>query len=210
MMLLERDEGLLTDALDRAEDLLKRTEKANGRYSESEKQNRRVFLSNKAQLDETLGHFDDEIAAYKELKTILPTNDGRIDRSIVDAYRAAKNLDKALEYCDQALKEYPDSVPLKLAHADLIAEKGRVDEGIKALQQMTKGTDEDLEVLSTMANIYQRAKKTEEAQNIAETIVKQFPDNSGAYFQEGAIYERIKKFNEAERAFRKALDLGER
>jgi len=207
MMLLERDEGLLTDALDRAEDILKRTEKANGRYSESEKQNRRVFLSNKAQLDETLGHFDDEIAAYKELKTILPKNDGRIDRSIVDAYRAAKNLDKALEYCDQALKEYPDSVPLKLAHADIIAEKGRVDEGIKALQQMTKGSDEDLEILSTMANIYQRAKKTEEAQNIAETIVKQFPQSPGAYFQEGAIYERMKKFNEAERAFRKALDL---
>ena len=58
-----------------------------------------------------------------------------------------------------------------------------------------------------MANIYQRAKKGEEAQNIAETIVKQFPDNSNAYFQQGAIYERLKKYNEAERAFRHALDI---
>jgi tetratricopeptide (TPR) repeat protein len=207
MVLLERDEGLLTDALDRVQDILKRTEKANGRYSESDKQNRRVFLSHQAQIDEELGRYEDEIAVWKELKTIMPSNDGRIDRSIVDAYRASKNLDKALEYSEQALKEHPDSTALKLARADMIAEKGRLEEGIKALQQMTKGTDEDLEVLSMMANVYQRAKKSDEAQNIAETIVKQFPDNPTAYFQEGAIYERIKKYNEAERAFRKALDL---
>jgi tetratricopeptide (TPR) repeat protein len=207
MMLLERDEGLLPDALDRVQDILKRTAKANGRYTEGEKQNRRVFLGHAAQLEETLGRYDDEIATWKELKSIMPTNDGRVDRSIVDAYRASKNLDKALEYCEQALKEHPDSVTLKLAHADIVAEKGHVEEGIKALQQMTKGTDDDLEILSTMANIYQRAKKTDEAQSIAETIVKQFPDNSGAYFQQGAIYERGKKYTEAERAFRKALEI---
>ena len=207
MMLLERDEGLLTDALSRLQDILKRTEKANGQYSESEKQNRRVFLTHETQIDELLGRYDDEIAALKELKPLMPSNDGRIDRSIIDAYRAEKNLDKALEYCEQALKENPTSVPLKLAHADMVAEKGHVDEGIKELQQMTKGTDDDLDVLSAMASIYQRAKKSDEAQNIAETIVKQFPNNSGAYFQEGAIYERMKKFNEAERAFRKALDI---
>jgi tetratricopeptide (TPR) repeat protein len=207
MMELERDEGLLADALSRVQDILKETAKTNGRYNESEKQNRRVFLVKQAEIEELIGHYDDEIATWKELKSIMPANDGKVDRSIIDAYRASKNLDKALEYSEQALKEHPDSESLKLVHADMIAEKGHLDEGIKALQQMTKGTDDDLEVLATMANIYQRAKKADEAQNIAETIVKQFPQSSSAYFQQGAIYERIKKFNEAERAFRKALDL---
>jgi len=207
MMLLERDEGLLNDALGRVNDIVKKTEKANGRYSESDKQNRSVFLVHQAQIDELLGRYDDEIAAWKDLKTIKPSNDGRIDRSIVDAYRTSKNLDKALAYCEQALKESPNAAPLHLAHADMIAEKGHVDEGIKELQQLTKGTDQDLEVLSTMANIYQRAKKFDEAQNIADQIVKQFPNESSAYFQQGAIYEKQKKYTEAERAFRKALDI---
>src|SRR5207244_2253953 len=101
-----------------------------------------------------------------DLKAISPDDDGGIDRSIIDAYRASKNLDKALAYSEQALKDKPDSLPLKLAHADMIAEKGRVDEAIKALQQMTKGTDQDEEILSTMANVYQRAKRSDDAQTI--------------------------------------------
>jgi tetratricopeptide (TPR) repeat protein len=207
MMLLESDEGLLADALERANDILVRTKHTNGRYSESEKQNRRVFLTHAIQISESLGHYDDEIAALNDLKAITPDTEGRIDRNIVDAYRASRNLDKALAYCEQALKDNPGSLALALVHADIIAEKGRLEEGIKALQQLTKGSEDDLEVLSTMANIYQRAKKFDEAQTIAETIVRQFPDNPGAYFQQGSVYERQKKYTEAEKAFRKALEI---
>jgi len=207
MMLLERDEGLLNDALTRVNDILKKTEHANAKYSEAEKQNRRVFLSHQAQIRNALGQYDDEIAAWTALKPLMPSNDGRVDRSIVDAYRNGKNPEKALAYCEQALKETPNSFPLQLVHADLIAEKGRVDDGIRELQQLTKGTEQDLEVLGTMANIYQRAKKTDDAQKIAEQIVKQFPNDSSAWFQQGAIYEKQKKYVEAEKAFRKSLDI---
>src|SRR5262245_7389284 len=57
MMLLERDEGLLSEALDRIADLLKRTDRANGRYSESEKQNRRMFLGHRIHIDELIGRY---------------------------------------------------------------------------------------------------------------------------------------------------------
>jgi tetratricopeptide (TPR) repeat protein len=207
MMQLERDEGLLEDAFDRISDIVKRTERANGRYSESEKQNRRVFLTNMVQISETLGRFDDEVTALTAMKAVTDDKDGRLDRSIVDAYRSAKNTDRAIAYAEQALKENPNSVSLRLVHADMIAEKGRVDEAIKSLRDITKGSPQDLEVLVTMANIYQRAKKNDEATTIAESLVKQFPDDVNAYFQQGAIYERQKKYAEAERAFRKALDL---
>jgi tetratricopeptide (TPR) repeat protein len=207
MMLVERDEGLLEDAFDRIADIVRRTERANGSYSESEKQNRRVFLTNQAQISETLGRYDAEIKALTDLKAVSPNTDGRIDRSIVDAYRAAKNTDKALTHCEQALKQNPDSVPLRLAQADMLAEKGRVDDAIRSLRDLTKGAPQDLEVLVAMANIYQRAKKNDEALAIAESIIKQFPNDANAYFQQGAIYERQKKYTEAERAFRKALEL---
>ncbi len=205
MMLLERDEGMMAEAADRIADILKKSELP--RYSESDKQNRRVFLGHQVQLNELLGRYDEEIKALMELKAVSPNSEGRLDRSIVEAYRAAKNPDKALAHSEQALKEFPDSVDLKLTHADLIAEKGRVDEAVRAIQQLKNGSDQDLEVLSTLANVYNRAKKYDEAQAVAESIVKQFPTLPGAYFQQGSIYERQKKFTEAERAFRKALDL---
>jgi len=44
-VLLDRDEGLLEDALKRTSDILKKTDRANGRYSESERQNRQIFMT---------------------------------------------------------------------------------------------------------------------------------------------------------------------
>ncbi len=207
MMLLEREEGMIEEANQRTTDILKRTEHSNGRYTESEKQNRRMFLRHQAQMNDSLGKYDEEIKALEALKAITPNTDGIIDKSIVDAYRSARNLDRAIAYCEQALKESPNSVPLKLVHADMIAEKGRVDEAIRSLKEMTKGTEQDMDVLGSMANVYLRARKFDEAQTVADTIVKQFPQESNAWFQQGSIYEKQKKFTEAEKAFRKALDL---
>ena len=80
-----------------------------------------------------LARYDDEVKSLQELKSITPNSNGAIDRSIVDTYRAAKNLDKALAYCEEALKTQPDAIPLQLARADIIAEKGRTDEAIRSL-----------------------------------------------------------------------------
>ena len=54
-----------------------------------------------------------------------------------------------------------------MVHADVIAEKGKLDEGIKALQQLQKGNDDDLEILSAMVGVYQRARKYDQAQGVS-------------------------------------------
>ena len=207
MVLLEKEEGMLAEASERLDDVLNRTEKSDGRYSESEKENRRLFLRHQAQMHDSLGKYDEEIKALEAIKAITPNTGGILDKSIVDAYRAAKNLDRAISYSEQALKENPNSLPLKLVHADMIAEKGRVDEAIRTLRELTSGREEDMDIMGTMANIYIRAKRFDDAQTIAEAIVKQFPKDANAFFQQGSIFERQKKFPEAERAFRSALAL---
>ncbi len=205
-VLLERDEGRLPEAIARVTDILKLGERANGRYSEGEKQNRRIFLTNLALLNTTVGNHGAAIQAFTELKTISSDTD-RIDALIAEAYRSAKQIDKALEYSEQALKAAPDSRDLLLTHADLIAEKGRVDEGIRNLQRLTRGNEGDLAVFSTMANIYSRARKWDQAQDVVNTAVRRFPENENVYLLQGSLYEQQKKFNEAERAFRKALEI---
>ena len=105
------------------------------------------------------------------------------------------------------MKESPDSRELQIMYAEVLGDRGRVDEGIRNLQRLSTGSDEDFDVLSTMASIYERAKKFNEAQSVLDTAVKRFPEDDRVYFIQGALYEKQNKVNEAERAFRKALEI---
>jgi len=207
LVMLDHDEGRLEDALKRTNDILKKTEKTNGRYAEAEKQSRRIFLVQQGMLDRDLGNYEAAVRTFQDVKSLTNEKDGRIDAVIIETYRMAKNPDKALQYSDQALVENPGNRQLQMIHADLLAEKGRLDEGIKSLQQLEKGTNEDLDVLSAMVSVYQRAKKFDLAQNVLNTATQRFSDDEQVYFMQGSLYEKQKKFNEAEKAFRKALEL---
>jgi tetratricopeptide (TPR) repeat protein len=207
LLMLDRDEGRLDDAVKRANDILKKTERPNGRYSESEKQNRRLFLMYQGTLNQMLGNYDAAIRAFLEMKTLSNENDGRVDGLIIETYRTAKSLDKSIQYAEQVLADNPDNRSLKIVHADLIAEKGRVDEGIKALQQLQKGDDGDLEILSTIVGIYQRAKKFDQAQSAMNSAIQRFPNEPQVYFLQGSLSEKQKKYDDAEKAFRKSLEL---
>jgi tetratricopeptide (TPR) repeat protein len=207
LVLLDRDRGHIEDALRLANDLLKKTEKTNGRYTEGEKQNRRIFLINQGMLNQTLGNYNDAVGTFEEAKTLANEKDGRMDALIIETYRMAKNLEKAQQYSEQALAAAPNNRQLQMVHADIIAERGKVEDGIKALQQMQKGNDEDLEVFSAMVSIYQRAKRFDDAQNVLNKAMQRFPNEEQVYFLQGSVYEKQKKDKEAEKAFRKALEL---
>ena len=207
LVMLDRDEGRLEDALKRANEILKKTEKPNGRYTEAEKQNRRIFLINQGILNQTLGNYDAAIRTFLDVKALTNEKDGRVDGLIIDSYRSTKNLDKAIQHADQVLAESPDNRQLKMVRADLIAEKGKIDEGIKTLQQMQKGGEDDLEILSTMVGIYQRAKKYDQAQNVLTAATQRFPNEEQVHFLQGSLYEKQKKYDDAEKAFRKALEI---
>lgn len=206
VVLLDRDEGFLEDALKRVADILKKTERTSGRYTDAEKQNRRVFLMHQGLINSTLGNYNEAIRVFTDLKSLTEKN-GSVDALIVDTYRTSKNLDKALQYCEQALSEVPASRQLQMLRADLIAEKGRVDEGIKALEKLSKNTNEDFDLLSAMTSIYQRARKYDDAQNVLNTALRRFPGDERVYFLQGALFEKQKKFGEAEQQFRKALEI---
>ena len=205
-VLLDRDEGFLEDALKRTSDILKKTDRANGRYSESERQNRQIFMTHQAILHGLLGNYAEADREFSELKTLAGGKDPRFDLMVIETYQKGKLLDKALQRSEQALAESPDNRQLQIVRADLIAEKGRVDEGVKALQKLMKGTKEDLDVLSAITSIYQRARKFDEAQNTLNQALQRFPNEEQVYFMQGALYEKMNKVNDAEKAFRKALE----
>jgi tetratricopeptide (TPR) repeat protein len=207
LYLVDRDEGKLEDALTKLGKLAKGSEKINGRYTPAEQQNRMVFLTNLAVLNTSLGHYDQAVQAYLDMRPLSMDKD-LIDARIVETFRAAKNQEKATQYLQNVgLKETPNSRPLQMISADMVAEKGKVDEGIKALENLSKGGQPDLELLAAMSEIYQRARKWDDAQAVIERAIRYEPMNSEVYFLQGAMYEKQKKDGEAEKAFRKSLEL---
>jgi len=206
LYLVDRDEGKLEDALAKLGKLAKSSEKINNRYTPSEQQNRMVFLTNLAVLNTSLGHYDPAVEAYLEMRK-LSTEKDLIDSRIVETFRQAKNTEKANQYLQIALKETPNSRQLQIISADMVAEKGKVDEGIKALENLSKGGQPDLGLLAAMSDIYQRARKWDEAQAVIERAIRYEPMNLEVYFPQGAMYEKQKKDGEAEKAFRKSLEL---
>lgn len=206
LALVDRDEGNFEAAITSLKSILKDTEKTS--YGPQERQSRSLFLTHIGLLNSLLIRYDEAIQAFTDVRNLSDGQDekSRIDTLIVDTYKASKNLDKAMTYLQSALKDFPDNRALQMAYAQLVAEQGRPDEGIRTLLDLSKGADPDLELLSAIAGIYERDGRFGEAQTVLDRAKTRFPDDKEVHFLQGALYERQKKFVEAEQAFRKALE----
>lgn len=199
--------GKYEKAEERFQQLLKLTEKPGGNYSPSEKQNRGVFLTHAGYVSQQLEKHAQAIAYFTELKTLNPENAVRAEGYIIDSYRTAKQLDKALAACESALKAYPADKDLKLLHADLLGEAGKPAQAIEILEKMLTGSEEDAKVYSTMVQVYQRDKKFKEAERALLSGEKFFKNKESFHFMLGSIYERQKAYDKAESTFRKVLEM---
>jgi tetratricopeptide (TPR) repeat protein len=148
------------------------------------------------------------IYTFQELGHLGDEEDHRARIFIMDTYRLAKDLPKALQTGREAIAKYPSDSSIRQSYALLLAENQQTDEAIKALQAESKGASPDRDTLLNLAQIYERAhryKDAEEAAHKAETLPGEARDNETAWLLLGAIYERQKQFDKAEEQFKKVL-----
>jgi Tfp pilus assembly protein PilF len=129
---------------------------------------------------------------------------------IMDTYRAAKELAKALQTSKEALAKYPADPAIRASHALLLGENEQTDEAVKILraQLQGNGSDADRETYLNIAQVYERGRRykdAEEAARAAEALPGQPRDKTMVWFLLGAIYERQKFFDKAEEQFKKVL-----
>ena len=204
--MIDRDEGKFEDAAKGLEGLLKESERTS--YTQEQKSGRISLFIQLAMVNSLMTRYDQAITAFTSVRSLSdPPARGRVDMMIADTYKEAKNLDKAQSTLESALRDAPNSKDLQIAYADLIASRGRLDEGIQLLQKLADGKEPDLDLLSAMTGIYEHADRFADAQRVLDTAIRRFSDDKQVYFLQGALYERQKKVSEAEQAFRKALDL---
>jgi Flp pilus assembly protein TadD len=172
-----------------------------------------ILYQQLGQLYRDMQNFQAAIYTFEELGRLGEEEDRRARMLIMDTYRAAKDLPKALQAGRDALAKYPNDPGLRTSNALLLGENGQTDEAVKVLRSQLTRSDADREIYLNIAQVYERARRykdAEEAAQTAEAIPGQPRDNEMVWFLLGAIYERQKFYDRAEVEFKKALDANPR
>ncbi len=172
-----------------------------------------ILYQQLGQLYKDTQNFQAAVYTYEELGRLGEEEDRRARMLIMDTYRAAKDLPKALQTGKEALAKYPSDPGLRTSNALLLGENGQTDEAVKVLRSQLTKNESDRDIYLNIAQVYERGrryKEAEEAAQTAEAIPGEPRDNEMVWFLLGAIYERQKFYDRAELEFKKALEVNPR
>ena len=167
-----------------------------------------ILYQQLGQLYRDTQNYQAAIYTYQELGRLGEEEDRRARLLMMDVYRAAKDLPRALQTGKDAVAKYPNDVSLRSSEALLLGENGQTDEAVKMLRAQLTGSPADREVYLNIAQVYQFGKRYKEAEDTAkaaEVLPGQARDNEMVWFLLGAIYEKQKFYDRAEEQFKKVL-----
>jgi tetratricopeptide (TPR) repeat protein len=204
-------QGRYDEAIPIMRDLLKKSEKADGKYSNGEKSNRAVFLERLGNIYRDQGNNPSAIAIYREI--IALGGDEDIERGyqeIIDTWRDAKEWQKATDAAKEAVQKLPNSRDLKMVLASQEADTGEADKALKDVRAMLKGNNnpEDRQVYIVLAQMNTRLRRfpdAEAALDKAEALSTKPEDKEYIWFLRGSTFERDKRYADAEQQFKKVL-----
>jgi tetratricopeptide (TPR) repeat protein len=212
------NESLTYDALGRyaeatqvLQGLVTRSAKPDNHYGDSDKNNRSIFLDRLANVEKEQNHTEAAVNAYKQLIPLGGEYAERGYQGAVDAYRDAKQYDKATEIARQAAKAMPGNKTIQLMLAAQLADTGHTDEGIALANAQLKHNDDDRDVYLDLAQIDTRLRRWKDAgadiDKAAALPTHGDDDSRYILFLRGALEERQKHYDAAEEQFRKILAL---
>jgi tetratricopeptide (TPR) repeat protein len=201
-------QGRYDDAAQILQDLVKKTDKADNSYSQSEKNNRAVFLERLGTIYRDNGNDQQAIETFQKMLPLGDENAERGYQQIIDTYREAKQWQKATDVAKEASQKLPNDRGLKMVYAAQLADMGQVDAGLDQVKSLLNGTPQDQEVYLRLAQMYTRLKRWPEAEaaiDKAAQLSTKDEDKEYVEFLRGSTYEREKKYDQAELVFRKVL-----
>ena len=211
------NEGLLLDVRGRFDEatqtyaaMVDLTSHANGAYTDEEKNNRSIFLERLGAIYLEQNKSDQAIAAYQKMIDMGGDSSLRGYQGQVDAYRSAKQFDKAIEVSRKAVEANPKNRELKLMLAGELTDLDKADEGLSMAKGLLNNSPEDRVVWIAIGQIdvrLRRWKDAEDALNKAEPLTTKKEDRTYLLFLRGELAERQKHYEPAEQLFRQALDL---
>jgi len=208
MAVIYQAQGKFDEAIQILNNLLQKSEKTDGSYSASERNNRAVFLERLGTIYRDTGKTQLAADTFRKMLILGDDNVTRAYQQLIDTYREAKQWKEATAVSQEAVNKLPKDRNLKMVLAGQLADTGQADQGITMMKGLLKGTPEDREVYVSLAQMYSRLKRwpdAEEAITKAAQLSKKQEEKDYVSFVAGSIYERQKKYDRAEEEFKKVL-----
>ncbi len=201
-------QGRFDDAVKVLEDLLQKTEKADGNYNAGERNNRAVFLERLGSIYRDTNKSQQAVDTFRKMLTLGDDNASRGYQELIETYRDAKQWPQATATAQEAVAKLPNDRSLKLMLAGQLSDSGQSDSALALVKGMLKGNADDREIYLALAQMQSRLRRWSDAEDSiakAEDLSKKPEDKDYALFVAGSIYERQKKYDQAEEAFKKVL-----
>jgi tetratricopeptide (TPR) repeat protein len=208
LAVIEDAQGKYDEATALLNQLLQKTEHANGEYDTSEKNNRAIFLERLGTVYREANKPQLAIETFHRMFDLGDDNAIRGYQQIIETYRDQKQWQLATTTAEEAAKKYPNDRQLQMVAASQRADLGNPGPAIEQVKSMLKGTADDREVYITLAQMYSRTKDWPQAEaniNQAMGLSTKPEDKEYVTFVEGSIYERQKKYDLAEESFHKVI-----
>jgi tetratricopeptide (TPR) repeat protein len=151
-----------------------------------------------------LGQHDKAIAAFEDAHRLSP-KDPAVAGYLIQANIAAKRFASAVEVARTALAEHPGDLRLTRLHAQALRQSGKPDQGVAVMEDALKKHDDDPAAYIALAQLYSDVDRGAQAVKILRDAQAKFPDDNTIVFELGAVYDKQKKFPDAEAAFKELL-----
>jgi tetratricopeptide (TPR) repeat protein len=215
---LTYNEALIYDSLGRYDDaigvlnkLVSDSAHADGKYTDGEKANRSIFLDRLAIIYREEDKFAEAVATYKQQIALGGEYVKTGYQGEIDAYRDAHQWKEATAAAAEIAKAMPNDHGIQSMYAGQLADTGQVDQGVALAKQVvatTKGTPDERDARMALAQINIRLKRWDDASaelSSADALATKPDEKLYGYFLRGTMYDRQKRYDEAEAEFHKAL-----
>ena len=202
------DEGRLDDSIRVLSDAVTAV-KTEPEFTPSRRRTLAILYQQLGQLYRETSNYTAAVNTFEEMLRLGTEEDRRARVMIMDTYRDARDISKALDAARKAADAYPKDRSILTAQALLIGENAQADQAVSKLHALLDGSAGDFEIQLDIAQVYEESKRWGEAEQAVHAAEKIQPDSTGKEmtgFLLGAIFERQKKFDQAEVEFRKVLN----
>ena len=187
--------------------------KGQSEFTPSRRRTLAILYQQLGQLYREAGNYTAAINTFEEMLRLGPEEDRRARMMIIQTYRDARDIPKALDASRKAVEAYPKDRDIRVAQALLYGADAQTDQAASQLRALLDGTAADFEIQLDLAQVFEQGRRwpdAEQSVNSANKIAPAGSDKEMAVFMLGAIFERQKKFDQAEEQFRKVLDANPR
>jgi tetratricopeptide (TPR) repeat protein len=205
---LESTVGNNDKAIEILQGLVKESERPGGQYTVPEANNRALFLERLGMVYRDELKFPQAMDTFQQILALGPMQGPRAEAMIIETLRAEHQPDKAMVEADTAVKNYPKDQDLAVLRATMLGEQGHVDEAVAQLQTFLSQRPIDRTIYISIAQVYLQGKRFDAAEQAIQKALDLSPnpeDQEYVLFVQASIFERQKKYEQAEQTFKKVL-----